>query len=261
MPGNGAQFEPFFKMLPVLRPAEKAAAVHLGEFPKDAAQRYAQAEPIPPSPVVSISNRSQERIDTPAKPGFRNSKPKRQAKAPPVEIRPEPKVEKRAEAKSRVVREVQRPNVYAAEVRESMDPMRYVTRNRTEQSPPQSKPAPKATPPSAARADTLAPIGEPAEPLVAASTGAPLNANGEPLVAMNGTVEIVDLPPPAPTPKLEIETPPAPKPKIELASRNIRTKVASNPSPKSVELGAWHSWNALGAIGRQQQQGDDGLRI
>ena len=29
---------------------EKAAAVHLGEFPKDAAQRYASAQPIPLSP-------------------------------------------------------------------------------------------------------------------------------------------------------------------------------------------------------------------
>ena len=39
-------------MLPVLRSDEKAAAVHLGIFPKDAAQRYAQAEPVPISPVA-----------------------------------------------------------------------------------------------------------------------------------------------------------------------------------------------------------------
>jgi Flp pilus assembly protein TadD len=46
MPGNSAQFEPFFRMLPVLKPEEKAAAVHLGEFPTDAAQRFAQAERV-----------------------------------------------------------------------------------------------------------------------------------------------------------------------------------------------------------------------
>ncbi len=74
MPGNGAQFEPFFRMLPVLRPAEKAAAVHLGEFPKDAAQRYAQAEPVAPSPVVSISNAPSRRDGKMAKPGFREFK-------------------------------------------------------------------------------------------------------------------------------------------------------------------------------------------
>lgn len=54
MPGAGARFEPFFRVLPVLRPDEKAAAVHLGEFPKDAAVRYTQAAPITSSPVVTI---------------------------------------------------------------------------------------------------------------------------------------------------------------------------------------------------------------
>ncbi len=234
MPGNGAQFEPFFRMLPVLRPAEKAAAVHLGEFPKDAAQRYAQAEPVAPSPVVSISNAPSGRDGKMAKPGFRESKSKRQAKAAPVETKREPKVEKRAQAKPRVVREVQRPNVYAAEVRELIDPLRYVTRNRKEATP-QPKPESNSTPPAVSQTDSFAPIGDPAEPLVAASSTARLNGDGEPLMAMNGAVETVDLPPPAPTPKLEIDTPPAPRPKVELASRNIRTKVPSNNAAKAAE--------------------------
>jgi hypothetical protein len=59
MPGAGARFDPFFKILPVLRPEEKAAAVHLGEFPKDAAQRYAYAQPISTSPMVTIGGSRQ----------------------------------------------------------------------------------------------------------------------------------------------------------------------------------------------------------
>jgi Flp pilus assembly protein TadD len=58
LPGAGARFDPFFQVLPVLRPDEKAAAVHLGEFPKDAAQRYAQAAPVSSSPVVTIGRRT-----------------------------------------------------------------------------------------------------------------------------------------------------------------------------------------------------------
>ena len=59
MPGAGARFDPFFKILPVLRPEEKAAAVHLGEFPKDAAQRYAYAQPISTSPMTTIGGSRQ----------------------------------------------------------------------------------------------------------------------------------------------------------------------------------------------------------
>lgn len=61
-------------------------------------------------------------------------------------------------------------------------------------------------------------------------------------MAMNQRVEVVDLPPPAPTPKLEIDTPPAPKPKIELASRTVRVKAATNPTSKAVDT-------ALGTAG------------
>ena len=57
MPGGSARFEPFFRYLPNLSVAEKAAAVHLGIFPENAAARLgaptvatAQASP-PPQPV------------------------------------------------------------------------------------------------------------------------------------------------------------------------------------------------------------------
>lgn len=48
MPGAGARFDPFFRYLPNLSIAEKAAAVHLGLFPEDASTRVALATPLPP---------------------------------------------------------------------------------------------------------------------------------------------------------------------------------------------------------------------
>jgi len=114
MPGAGQSFEPFFKMLPVLRSNEKAAAVHLGIFPKDAAQRYAQAEPVPVSPVVSISNSSRPRQVSPP------SKPRQEAKKP-VKV---------AEAPRRAVKEAPKPSTYIASVRPSLDPSRYASTRR-----------------------------------------------------------------------------------------------------------------------------------
>ena len=115
MPGAGARFEPFFKMLPVLRPAEKAAAVHLGEFPTDAAQRFAQAEPVPSSPVLSIGNSSRPRQVSTAQ-----NKPRQDAKRP-AQV---------ADAPRRAVQEAERPSTYLASVRPSLDPSRYASTRR-----------------------------------------------------------------------------------------------------------------------------------
>jgi len=54
MPGGSARFAPFFRYLPNLSVAEKAAAVHLGIFPDDASTRVAAADPLPaqPEPVA-----------------------------------------------------------------------------------------------------------------------------------------------------------------------------------------------------------------
>lgn len=114
MPGAGQRFEPFFKALPVLRPAEKAAAVHMGIFPEDAAQRYAQAEPIPSSPVVSISNSSRPRSSA------TTAKPRQQPKKPP----------RQAEAPRRAVQQAAPPSTYMAMVRPSLDPSRYASTRR-----------------------------------------------------------------------------------------------------------------------------------
>ena len=55
MPGTSARFEPFFRFLPNLSVAEKAAAVHLGIFPEDAATRVAQAITPTLQPVASTT--------------------------------------------------------------------------------------------------------------------------------------------------------------------------------------------------------------
>lgn len=234
MPGQGAQFEPFFRMLPVLRPEEKAAAVHLGEFPQDAAQRYAQAERVPISPVVSVSNSSPGRVDTQSRPGFRDSKTEREAK---VKITPPKKAPSTrvAEAPRRAVREATIPNVYMAEVRSSLDPGRYASRSRPTKTQTPTKVEPEQAKRQPADTDSLSPLPQSDEPIVPVGPAAPLNQQGEPLLAANDAtpskVETIDLgsPPPAPTPKLEIKTPPAPRPKVELASRTVK------PTAKPVE--------------------------
>ncbi len=50
MPGGSARFAPFIRYLPQLSVPEKAAAVHLGMFPDDAAVRISQAQGITPQP-------------------------------------------------------------------------------------------------------------------------------------------------------------------------------------------------------------------
>lgn len=55
MPGGSARFAPFFTLLPHLSVQEKAAAVHLGMFPDNAAAKVAAAQAAqqqPPQPVI-----------------------------------------------------------------------------------------------------------------------------------------------------------------------------------------------------------------
>lgn len=227
LPGAGARFEPFFRMLPVLRADEKAMAVHLGEFPKDAAQRYASAQRISSSPMVSIGNVARTEIDprgpttqvqiTPPK----NAKP---AKAkPPVQI---------ADAPRRAVREAPVPSTFFAMSRPSLDPSRYASKQRKTAAPaavPRKAAEPDPEPRPGFTTDKLAPIAEPSEPLVPINLGAVLNRDGEPIIGAEAR-----LPPPRPTPKLEIDRPAPSRPKVELASRDL-SKAKPKPEPKPKE--------------------------
>lgn len=281
MPGAGARFEPFFKMLPVLRPNEKAAAVHLGEFPKDAEQRYARAEPIPTSPVVSLSNRDPGRIDPP-RPGFTQRRGEAAKPVPPKpapqRTREERKPERLAEAPRRAVREVERANTYIAMIRPSLDPSRYASARRKPATPVAGPPRPAESEPAGSDPDpeprpaftqAVTPIPVPA----AGDETAPIDElmpriePGEPLVPVGGQAEraavsaaSVASPPPAPTPKLEIDTPPAPKPKVELAESTVRT--AAKPKDSGPDLGVRGKyWVQLAGSGSRANMAAEYRRI
>jgi DNA-binding transcriptional regulator YdaS (Cro superfamily) len=204
MPGAGARFEPFFKMLLVLRADEKAAAVHLGIFPTDASQRYAQAEPVPMSSVVSISNSSQPRN------AAGQGKARQDAKKPV----------KLAEAPRRAVKEAPKPSTYLSMVRPSLDPSRYASTRRPKTQPATPKKADTSdSDPEPRPADKLDDIAKMLSEPAAQETG------GEPLTQ----VAEAQVPEPAPA----YDPRPQSKPKVE------RAKVSKpKVDPKAEKLAA-----------------------
>lgn len=198
MPGAGSRFEPFFKVLPVLRASEKAAAVHLGIFPADAAQRYAQAEPVPISPVVSIGNSSRPRA----------------AATPPTARKDGNRPVK--EAPRRALREAQVPSTYLALVRPTLDPSRYASTRRP-------KPAPATT--TSRAKDTADPDPEPrpADRIDDIARSLSQGPADEPLV------QVAEAQPPEPSPPAA--SPPPSRPKVEAPAR-------PRPDPKAARLAA-----------------------
>jgi len=214
MPGAGMRFEPFFKMLPVLRPAEKAAAVHLGIFPNDAAQRYATAEPITSSPVVSIGNVAPQR-----QAALAQKQARQEPKKPPVRV---------ADAPRRAVREAPEPSTYRAMVRPSLDPSRYASTRRPKaeaaaggDESADSDPAGR----SAGRLDDIAKL---------------LSETAEPENSRESLIQVAEAQPQEPPPA--IEPPVISKPKVETArSKPVvsRPKVEKPKSdPKAAKLAA-----------------------
>ena len=234
LPGAGARFEPFFRLLPVLRPDEKAMAVHLGEFPKDAAQRYASAERMAPSPVLSIGNKSEIMVASPRRTAQVQVTPPKNARVkPPVRTELKTAAVKNPEAPRRAVREATIPSTYFALSRPSLDPSRYASTRRKPEaaavatSKKAAQPDPEPRPGFAT--DELMPVAlesDSPEPVVLVNIGAVLNRDGEPIMTAEADIR----PPRRPTLKLEIVAPPAPKPKIELASLDLPR---AKPTPKS----------------------------
>ncbi len=235
LPGAGARFEPFFRLLPVLRPDEKAMAVHLGEFPKDAAQRYASAERISTSPVLSIGNTSEIMVEQPRRTVQVQFTPPKNVKV--SKVKPPKPTLTQVEAPRRAVREAAVPSTWMAMSRPTLDPSRYASKRRKPEAaavgtPKKAAPADPEPRPGFAT-DKLMPVADAPEPLVPVNVGAVLNEDGEPI----RTVEALPAsqprpdpilfaqadppPPPRPTPKLEIKRPPAPKPKVELARLDL----------------------------------------
>ena len=256
MPGTGAQFEPFFRLLPVLRPNEKAAAVHLGEFPKDAAQRYATAQPVSSSPVLSIGNTNEPIVNRPVRTAnIQKQKPPAKAAPRRVEI---------AQAPRRAERQVEPINTWVASVRPSLDPSRYASsrRPKTEATSTESSgggsadPEPRPAEPAFAMAAIQSPpVDEPAVETIAlpipagdeaAMQSAENDALSDPLSPTDDSEDespkpafsmASDSPPPAPLPKLEIDRPAPSKPKFELASRSTDKSKISKPKDTSPDVG------------------------
>ena len=227
LPGAGARFEPFFRLLPVLRADEKAMAVHLGEFPKDAAQRYASAQPVPSSPVVSVGNEREIVVAQPTRNVQVQFTPPINTKA--AKAKPPKPATTRVEEPRRAEREASAPATYMASVRPSLDPSRYASKRRKAETtaapaPKKAAPAdPEPRPAFAATADELMPVDSP-EPLVPVNVGAVLNPDGEPIrLAEASPVRSDPLPEPEPTAEpiltATIETPPPPRPTPKLEIR------------------------------------------
>ncbi len=211
MPGAGLRFEPFFKVLPVLQPAEKAAAVHLGIFPRDAAQRYAQAEPVPISPVVSIGNSNPQRQAALKQ----RQQAREDAKKP---------VRKVAEAPRRAVRQAPEPSTYRARIRASLDPSRYAsTRGPKTQSGDSSKPQSSDSDPEPRPAGRLDEIAE----LLSQSPAV------EPMDDQLAQVAEAQAEEPQPV----ADVPLVSKPKVE-AAKPKATEYKPKADPKAVKLAA-----------------------
>lgn len=211
MPGAGPRFDPFFRIFPVLRPAEKAAAVHLGIFPKDASQRQASVQPMPSPPVAAIDRPRKMPVAAPPPPVRTVALP-----GPPSAPRTRAKVSPPARSEP-----IPQPTFSA------IDPSRppVAQANRAPQQQPEA-PAPAFTipipAPSAPAVSEAEPEARPADRLsgIDALLGEPGSAAdaGEPLVKVAE----------AQVPEAEgtVEPPPAAKPKVESA----RPKPASSPA-------------------------------
>ena len=190
MPGGSSRFAPFFRFLPNLTVAEKAAAVHLGIFPDNAAARVAQA---------------QQPVATPAEPAKGGPIAATASAAPPELSAPEPAPVRMAE------REVPPP---------SPAPSFSLPSQQTSAAPSFSLPSATSAPPAEINVAQSDPVDvqksiaenpstmEAAKDLAVEEVAEEGNLTGiDKLLAA-----IEEAPPP----------PPAPKPKVEA------TKVASN---------------------------------
>lgn len=188
MPGSGAgsRFEPFFKMLPILRVDEKAAAVHLGEFPQDAAQRYAMAQTVPTSPTVTLGRKDVVQVATAPKmqvtpPPSRKSarSPARQAAAPSASSDRTATVERSAgQSTRRLIRVDRLGNPIYGRVK--------VASKAPRAAPPVQARRETATPPAPAAAQ---PQQEAAEPDPAPASSDPAPASSEPVPAFSEPVQ------------------------------------------------------------------------
>jgi tetratricopeptide (TPR) repeat protein len=234
MPGAGLRFEPYFKMLPVLRPEEKAAAVHLGIFPKDAAQRYASAEPVPISPVVSIGNSAPQR-----QAALAQKQARKETSKAPVKV---------AQAPRRATEEAAMPSTYMAMVRPSLDPSRYASTRRPKTQSSDTKPTQAAdNDPEPRPADRLGDIAE----LLAETPDQqqPIQASaGEPVT------EVAEAAPPEPA--FVFDAPAVSRPKVEIASTRLSKPKVEAARPSKADIDAKKKADKLAADKKAKAEAD-----
>lgn len=241
MPGTSAQFERFFRYLPNLSAAEKAAAVHLGLFPDDAATRVAVAD-IPESAVEPVATPpALARQATPAV-KIAQTKP---STSPPVS-RPVPPPRERARVIARSDLGVSVKTTLDQEARDKEVRNLLAERKVTEAPLPAPKPPATFTLPSA-QPDSP-PATEP-EPLVPVDTTPAVPAEA----TARGTV--TDLPrgvegPTLPAEEVRLsgidkllatiaEPPPPPKPKVDdRAAKAAAAKKAADKKAAAAKAAA-----------------------
>ncbi|WP_324806829.1 SPOR domain-containing protein [Sphingomonas sp. LY29] len=239
MPGASARFDPFFVMLPRLSMTEKAAAVHLGLFPEDAATRLAQAGPPPPQPGFANPARSAARQQPVrvARAAPQRPAPQPRETRPAVRVERDPAVRGLDGREQRAASLIRRPAPTQQVASRPVTPPAITTAPvRMASQQPLPTPVPTYTPPATSVASLTAspPVVETAgnstpEPLVdTAATATPtpafsiaeLNADAERLDGLEKLLATIDdsaPPPPAPRPKVE-----SPKVKVAADNRDAR---------------------------------------
>ena len=235
MPGGSARFAPFFQFLPNLSVTEKAAAVHLGIFPENAAARVAQAqtqqaavEPPAVAPAVAPPARvavnttppiSQPRRAEPAAPG-RPSNLEIAGRIPPRGSRP-------------VAQPVQQPPVRLAENKPApvVPSPSFTLPSARSATPTVSNPAPADEPPATSS-------GGPSLDLQTADASAATAADAEGnLSGIDKLLATLAEAPPPPQPKLEPKKPTLP-PQTDKAAKAAAAKKAAEKKAREEKLAA-----------------------
>nr|WP_294851375.1 SPOR domain-containing protein [uncultured Sphingomonas sp.] len=222
MPGASARFEPFFRYLPNLSVAERAAAVHLGVFPEDASTRIAAAVPLVNQPTAgqpAAVKSTPPLVQTKPVKMAEKTPPRRQQAKPQTPVsRPTaaPTVSQPAATTTITTSTVRNPNVdiVRTTLAEQYSLRQVVGETTTVPQPGMTKPTETASATGAAQPGFSLPSAaeapEPLQPALVTQSEAPASDN--PPVAEDGRLSgidkllatiAVDEPPPAPQPKIE----------------------------------------------------------
>jgi len=214
MPGGAARFAPFFRYLPNLSVTEKAAAVHLGIFPENAAARVALVQPAPPpttvaarpatpalrEPVKIASAQPPSSLPPPAAPAFTLPSGKTGSSSPSFNL----------------------PSVTSAAPTASI------------QAPAKASPEPLELAPALAEGTATEPKADQPEPFPALAEAEEVAAEGN-LTGIDKLLATIAEAPPPPKPKLELKKP---DPAAAKAAKAAANKKAAEKKVRDEKLAA-----------------------